>query len=118
MTATPDHDAYIAAASETFRPLLHGLRAALARALPEADEVIAYDMPGFRIDGRTVAGYAAFARKCGLYVQPAAIAEHAEEIAAAGLTSTKTGVTFTAKNPIPDELVEKLASASKRALAG
>lgn len=117
MTVRPDHDAYIAEASETFRPLLQGLRATLARALPEADEVIAYDMPGFRIDGTTVAGYAAFATKCGLYVQPAAIAEHAEEIAAAGLASTKTGVTFTAKNPIPAELVEKLASASKRAVA-
>lgn len=105
-------------APEAFRPLLEGLRVTLARTLPDAEEVIDYNMPGFRIDGTVVAGYAAFTKQCGLYVRPAAIAEHAEEIAAAGLKATKTGVTFTAKKPIPEELVEKLAPASKKAAAG
>jgi len=44
-----DHDAYLAQAPEDFRPLLVRLRAQLARALPDAEEVIAYKMPGFRI---------------------------------------------------------------------
>lgn len=39
----------------------------------------------------------------------------AEEIGAAGLKATKTGITFTARTPIPDSLVEKLALASRRA---
>lgn len=115
MTATSDHDSYIGEAHEAFRPLLEGLRATLARTLPDADEVVAYSMPGFRIDGTIVAGYAAFTRQCGLYVPPAAIAEHAEEIAAAGLKTTKTGITFTARNPISDGLVEKLARTSRKA---
>ncbi|MFJ6024571.1 hypothetical protein ACIQC9_08250 [Brevundimonas sp. NPDC092305] len=66
MTTVPDHDAYIAAAPELFRALLIRLRAQLAEALPEAEKIIAYDMPGFRIAGATVAGYAAFSRQCGL----------------------------------------------------
>lgn len=115
MTATPDHDTYIAAVPEAFRPLLEGLRATLARTLPDSEEVVAYTMPGFRIDGTIVAGYAAFTRQCGLYLQAEALTEHAEEIAAAGLKATKTGITFTAKTPIPDHLVEKLALASRRA---
>lgn len=115
MTAASDHDSYIAQAPEAFRPLLEGLRATLARTLPDAEEVVAYNMPGFRIDGTIVAGYAAFTKQCGLYVQPAAIAEHSEEIAAAGLKATKTGITFTAKTPIPEELIGKLALASRRA---
>lgn len=41
-----DHDAYIAAAPEDLRPLLVRLRARLARALPDAEEIIAYKMPG------------------------------------------------------------------------
>ncbi len=104
-----DHDAYIAQAPEELRPLLLRLRAQLARALPDAEEVIAYKMPGFRIGKDIIVGYAAFSRQCGLYLSPAAIKAHADDIAAAGLKSTKTGVTFSPKLPIPDALVQKLA---------
>jgi uncharacterized protein YdhG (YjbR/CyaY superfamily) len=109
-----DHDAYIAAAAGDLRPLLVRLRAELAAALPDAEEVIAYNMPGFRIGQSIVAGYAAFSKQCGLYVFPSAIASHAGDIAAAGLKSTKTGVTFSPSRPIPGELVRKLALASRR----
>jgi len=111
-----DHEAYIAQALEDLRPLLARLRDQLARALPDAEEVIAYKMPGFRIGPSIIAGYGAFSQQGGLYVNPAAIASHAQDIAAAGLKSTKTGVTFTPRRPIPDELVHKLALASRRAL--
>ena len=108
-----DHDSYIAAASEELRPLLKRLRAQLARALPDAEEVISYKMPGFRIGTSIVVGYAAFSKQCGLYLDPAAIAAHANELAALGLKPTKTGVTFSPSRPIPDALVRKLARASK-----
>lgn len=109
-----DHDAYIAEAPEELRPLLVRLRAQLARALPDADEVIAYKMPGFSIETSIIAGYAAFSKQCGLYLAPSAIAAHAGDIAAAGLKFTKTGVTFSPSRPIPDDLVGKLALASRR----
>lgn len=110
-----DHDAYIARAPDNLRPLLARLRAQLAQALPDAEEVIAYKMPGFRIGQSIVAGYAAFSKQCGLYLSPFAIQSHADDIAAAGLKSTKTGVTFSPSQPIPDELVKKLALASSKA---
>ena len=113
MTTVTDHDAYIAAAPEPFQPSLRRLRALLAGVLPEAEEIVAYDMPGFRNNGRVVASYAAFSRQCGLYLLPGAIAEHAEEIAAAGLKATKTGITFSPRKPIPDDLVERLVRASR-----
>ena len=109
-----DHDAYIAEAPKDLRPLLVRLRAQLARALPDAEEVIAYKMPGFRIGQSIIAGYAAFSKQCGLYLSPSAIKSHADDIAAAGLKSTKTGVTFSPSQPIPDELVKKLALASRK----
>jgi uncharacterized protein YdhG (YjbR/CyaY superfamily) len=109
-----DHDAYIAQAPKDLRPLLVDLRAQLARALPDAEEVIAYKMPGFRIGKTIIAGYAAFSKQCGLYVFPSAITAHAGDIAAAGLKATKTGITFSPGKPIPDGLVKKLALASKR----
>lgn len=109
-----DHDAYIAAAPEDLRPLLVRLRDQLARALPDAEEVIAYKMPGFRIGKSIVAGYAAFSKQCGLYLAPAAIAELADDIVAAGLKSTKTGVTFSPSQPMPAGLVKKLALAARK----
>lgn len=114
MTTIADHNAYIAAAPEPFRPSLKLLRSLLARALPEAEEVVAYNMPGFSIGGSVVASYAAFSKQCGLYLLPSAIAEHAEEIAALGLKATKTGITFSPRRPIPDDLVERLARTSRK----
>ena len=115
MTKTPDHDSYIAAAPEQFRDILGRLRAQLSRALPDAEEVVRYDMPGFQIEGAIVAGYAAFSKQCGLYVDRAAIEAHADEIASLKLKATKTGVTFSTARPITDELVGKLAVASRKA---
>ncbi len=86
----------------------------LSRVLPEAEEIVAYRMPGFQVGGSVVASYAAFSKQCGLYLLPGAIAEHAPEIAAAGLKATKTGITFSPRNPIPDDLVERLARSSLR----
>ena len=74
MSTFADHDAYIAATPEPFRPLLTDLRAELARALPDAEELIMYDMPGFGFGKAVIAGYAAFSRQCGLYVSNGAIA--------------------------------------------
>jgi len=109
-----DHDAYIAEAPQELRPLLVRLRAQLARALPDAEEVIAYKMPGFRIGKSIIAGYAAFSQQCGLYLSPAAIESCADGIAAAGLKATKTGVTFSPSKPIPDKLIKRLALASRK----
>ncbi|WP_146410058.1 iron chaperone [Allorhodopirellula heiligendammensis] len=114
MTKFTNHDAYIAAAPESFQPLLVQLRAQLAKVLPDAEEFIMYDMPGFGFGKTIIAGYAAFSKQCGLYVSKGAIAALADDIAAAGLKATKTGVTFSTKKPIPDELVEKLALASRK----
>ena len=114
MTQTVDHDAYIAPAPEQLRVLLGQLRAQIARALPDAAEVMKYDMPGFQIGETIVAGYAAFSKQCGLYVDPQAIADHADEIASLKLKATKTGVTFPASRPITEDLVTKLAIGSRR----
>lgn len=47
MAKTDDHDSYIAAAPEPLRPLRQNLRALLSRTLPDAEEIIAYNMPGY-----------------------------------------------------------------------
>lgn len=113
MPKTETHDVYIAAAPEALRALLDRLRARLALALPDAEEIIMYGMPGFRLGEIVVAGYAAFSKQCGLYVDPGAIAAHADQIAALKLKTTKTGITFSLGKPIPDDLIEALALSSR-----
>ena len=116
MTTFADHDAYIAAAPEALRPLLSRVRAQLARTLPDVEEVIAYNMPGFASQGSVVAGYGAFSKQCGLYVSKGAINSHSDDIATAGLKASKTGVTFSPSKPIPDDLIAALAMASRKEL--
>lgn len=116
MTKFADHDAYIAAAPEALQPLLVELRTQLAKVLPDAEEIIAYDMPGFGFGKTIIAGYAAFSKQCGLYVTKGAIIAQVSEIEAAGLKATKTGVTFSPRKPIPDGLVKGLALASREEL--
>lgn len=108
-----DHDACIGQGPERLRPLLAQLKDRLADVLPDAEPVIAYNMPGFRIGKTIVAGYAV-SKQCGRYLAPSAIASHAGEIKAAGLKASRTGVTFSPSRPIPNALVEKLALASRR----
>jgi len=112
MTELIDHDAYIAAAPEALRPQLAVLRENLKRSLPYAQEVMQYGMPGFISGGVMIAGYGAFSKQCGLYVSKGAISAHAEDIAAAGLKASKTGVTFLPTKPIPDALISALALSS------
>lgn len=116
MAKFADPDAYIAAAPETMQPLLIQLRAQLAKTLPDAEEIMMYDLPGFGFGKTIIAGYAAFSKQCGLYVSKSAITACADDIAAAGLKATKTGVTFSPSKPIPDKLVKTLAIASRKEL--
>lgn len=116
MAKFSDHDAYIAAATEALQPLLIQLRTELCKALPDAEEIIAYDMPGFGFGKSIIAGYAAFSKQCGLYVTKGAISAHADDIAASGLKATKTGVTFSPRKPISNELIKNLALTSREEL--
>lgn len=115
MSKYDNHDAYIAAAPEQFRETLARLRHQLSLALPDAEEVVKYDLPGFQIGSKIVVGYAAFAKQCGLYADPVAIAAHVDEIARLKLKASKTGVTFSASRPIPNDLVASLAKGSRSA---
>ena len=73
-------------------------------------------MPGFSFGGSVIAGYGAFSKQCGLYVSKGSISALSDDIAAAGLKASKSGVTFSPAKPIPDELIAALALASREDL--
>jgi uncharacterized protein YdhG (YjbR/CyaY superfamily) len=92
MAKPVNHDAYIAAAPQAFQPLLAQLRAQLTKVLPDAEELIMYDMPGFGFGKTIFAGYAAFSRQCGLYVSKGAITAHSDEIEMRRITTGSAGI--------------------------
>ncbi len=94
MSKFADHDAYIAAAPEAMQPLLVELRTQLAKSLLTLMKLSRTICQDFAIDGKTIAGYAAFSKQCGLYLSKGALIANADDISAAGLKATKTGVTF------------------------
>jgi uncharacterized protein YdhG (YjbR/CyaY superfamily) len=58
--AAADIDSYLVGLDEPERRTLDRLRKAILAAVPDAQECISYGMPAFKIQGKTVAGFAAF----------------------------------------------------------
>ena len=53
-------DRYLQAVEEPKRSTLQTLRQTILEIVPEAEQVISYRVPAFRVGGKTVAGFAAF----------------------------------------------------------
>jgi uncharacterized protein YdhG (YjbR/CyaY superfamily) len=53
-------DAYLAALDEPKQSTLRTLRQTILEILPEAEQCISYAIPGFRVRGQLIAGFAAF----------------------------------------------------------
>ena len=53
-------DEYLSGLEEPKRATLQTLRRTILEVVPEADQVISYGLPAFRLRGHTVAGFAAF----------------------------------------------------------
>lgn len=64
MGRDPRVDDYIAKAADFARPILEHLREVAHRALPGAEEAIKWGMPHFLVNGKNVAGMAAFKAHC------------------------------------------------------
>jgi uncharacterized protein YdhG (YjbR/CyaY superfamily) len=116
MTATQSHDAYLAAQPADKRAVLQHLRETIRAHVPEAEEVISYAMPGFRLPGGKVfAGYAA-KKNCGYYPHSGNILrQFADELAA--WKTTPGAIQFTPVNPLLDDLVRRLVTARMKEIA-
>ncbi len=57
---TDEVDAYLAELEEPKRSTLAALRRSIRAVVPDAEECISYGVPAFRVDGKVVAGFAAF----------------------------------------------------------
>ena len=105
--AAADVDEYLLGIEEPKRATLETLRSTILEIVPEADQLISYGMPAFRVEGKTVAGFAAFRKHLSyLPFSGTVLSQLADELE--GYTMTKSALHFGVDEPLPKALVEKL----------
>ena len=107
MGLMPKHatvDDYMAALPGPMRAALADLRATIRSAAPEAEEVIAYDMPAYRANGKFVVSFSAFKNHCSLFPASGAVmAAHGDVLRR--YLSGKATLRFDPAKPIPADLI-------------
>jgi uncharacterized protein YdhG (YjbR/CyaY superfamily) len=100
-------DEYLRGVEEPKRSTLQTLRATILEIVPEADQVISYNVPAFRVDGKIVAGFAAFTDHLSyLPFSGSVFGQLGDELA--GYGATKSALHFGVDEPLPKPLVERL----------
>ncbi len=100
-------DEYLRGVEEPKRNALQTLRRTILEIVPDAEQVISYGLPAFRVRGKTVAGFAAF--KTHLSYLPfsgSVLGQLADELD--GYTMTKSSLHFPVDRPLSKDLVKKL----------
>lgn len=110
-------DDYLAGVAEPGRSTLGALRRSILAVVPDAEQGVSYGMPSFRVDGKVVAGFAAF-RKHLSYLPHSGdvLADLGDRIA--GYDATPGSLHFPPDQPLPDDLVRALVEAKLRRLGG
>jgi uncharacterized protein YdhG (YjbR/CyaY superfamily) len=104
---TTEIDAYLAALSDPDRRALDELRAMILEVVPDAEQCISYGLPGFRVRGKVVAGFGAFAQHLSYFPHSGSVFD-ALGGALDGYERTKSSLHFTADEPLTAALVRRL----------
>ena len=111
-------DDYLSALDEPERSTLRELREAIREVIPEAEECISYGMPAFRIDGKVVAGFAAFKSHLSYFPHSGSVIPELGDLVSSWATSPGT-LRFTVDRPLPkDVIAQLLAVRIRQALPG
>ena len=98
-------DEYIATFPENIQIILEELRKAIRESAPEAEEVISYQIPAFKLNGILVY-FAAFKNHIGFYPTSSPMEAFKEELS--GYEISKGTIRFPINKPIPFDLVKKI----------
>jgi uncharacterized protein YdhG (YjbR/CyaY superfamily) len=108
-------DEYLAALEEPKRTSLERLRRTILDIIPEAEQCIAYGMPAFKVEGKAVAGFAAFKNHLSYFPHSGSVLpELADDLV--GYAASKGALQFSVDEPLPGALVEKLIAVRRREL--
>jgi uncharacterized protein YdhG (YjbR/CyaY superfamily) len=101
---------YIASRPAPVRRVLRRVRTAIRRALPKADETISYQIPAYRLDGRTVIYFAGWKAHYSIYPATKRLAAAFKRELAPYEVNARGTIRFPLSEPIPVKLIEDLAS--------
>ena len=112
MTAN-DIDRYLSGLEEPKRTTLEEMRRRVLRVIPHAEQGISYGVPAFRVDGRVVAGLAAFTSHLSYLPHSGSVLA---KLAAKtrGYRQTKSALHFAVDTPLPQDLVKDLIEVKLR----
>ena len=106
-------DAYLASVGEPHRSTLQELRQTIHEVVPKAEEVISYGMPGFRLEGKMICGFAAFKNHLAYMPHSGSVfAELPAELKA--YKWTPGSLHFAIDKALPKGLVKKLIAVRRK----
>lgn len=98
-------DEYIETFPESVRQKLQKIREVIHKAAPDAEEVISYQMPTFKLKGNLV-HFAGYENHIGFYPAPSGIAAFKDELN--DYKWAKGSVQFPLDQPLPFDLITKI----------
>jgi uncharacterized protein YdhG (YjbR/CyaY superfamily) len=100
-------DEYLRGLEEPKRSTLEALRRTILEVVPDAEQVISYRVPAFRVGEKMVAGFAAFRDHLSyLPFSGSVLSQLASELE--GYTMTKSALHFPVDRPLTKKLVKRL----------
>jgi len=111
-----DIDAYLDGLAEPKRTTLQKLRETIRSIVPEAEECISYGVPAFRLNGKVIAGFAAFKNHLSYLPHSGSVFTQLPEDVSGYVTSSGA-LRFPIDRPLPKALVRKLIAVRLRDLA-
>jgi uncharacterized protein YdhG (YjbR/CyaY superfamily) len=105
-SSSSEVDDYLADVPSEARATLEKLRQTIKAVVPRAVEVISYQIPTFKLDGRMLVSYAAFKNHCSFFPGAAPIKAHEDELKS--YQTSKGTIRFATGKPLPPALVKKL----------
>ena len=100
-------DAYLAKVIQPHRSTLKELRKRITEIIPKAEEGIAWGMPAYKLDGKYIAGFAAFKNHCSYFPYSGSVFEQLDKDLEKYKYS-KGALQFATDKPLPKVLVRKM----------
>jgi uncharacterized protein YdhG (YjbR/CyaY superfamily) len=110
-----DIDSYLASVEEPKRSTLEALRKSILEVRPDAEQCISYGVPAFKVQGKTIAGFAAFKNHLS-YLPHSGSVLSALDDELSGFEKSKGSLHFAIDRPLPMRLVKKLVATRMRQL--
>jgi len=107
--SNPEVTEYIDEQPKAAQPALKAVRKAIRTALPDADEVISYQIPAFTLHGRIVLYFAGWKNHYCLYPATARLEKAFARELAKYEASGKGTIRFPLDTPVPARLIARIA---------